>query len=319
LIVVPDGPLHHLPFDALRAERGGPPLAARFEIVIAPSATLWRYWRERPAHAATGRALTFADPVLSAGRNGAAETRSATLERGLRLGRLPYAREESRAIARHLGSVDALVGARASESALKQRDLRGYDILHFAAHAIADESRPERSAVLLAPGAATEDGLLQAREISMLDLTDRTVVLSACQTAAGAVLSGEGVLSLARAFFTAGADNVIGSRWPIRDEDAAALFDGFYRHLAGGASLSSALRQAKADALTAGRPARAWASLMLMGDGGFRPFPNGRATSTATSSPVWFWAIGSGLLGALLFGIWGLGSGRFVARSTPRA
>ncbi len=291
LIVVPDGPLHHLPFDALRAARGGPPLAARFEIVVAPSATLWRYWRERPGHAATERMLTFADPVLSAGRSGTAETRSATLERGLRLGRLPYAREESRAIERHVGSVDTLVGARASESALKQRDLRGYDILHFAAHAIADETRPDRSAVLLAPGAATEDGLLQAREISMLDLTDRAVVLSACQTAAGAVLSGEGVLSLARAFFTAGAGTVIGSRWPIRDEDAAALFEGFYRHLAGGASLSSALKQTKTDAIAAGRPARAWASLVLMGDGGFRPFPNGRPAAADTKptagAPPW--------------------------------
>jgi CHAT domain-containing protein len=291
LIIVPDGPLHHLPFDALRAERGGPPLAARYEIVVAPSATLGRHWRERPAHAATQRTLTFADPVLSAGNAGTAATRSATLERGLRLGRLPYARQESRSIEQHLGLVDTLVGARASEKALKDSDLRRYDILHFAAHAIADETRPERSAVLLAPGAATEDGLLQTREISSLDLTDRTVVLSACQTAAGVVLSGEGVLSLARAFFTAGADTVIGSRWPIRDEDAAALFDGFYRHVGQGASLSEALKRAKADAIDGKRPARAWASLVLMGDGGLRPFPGGR---TGPPSSVQGRAIGMG-------------------------
>ena len=276
LVIVADGPLHHLPFDVLRAARGGPPLAARYEIVAAPSATIWQFWRSRPAHASTGRALTLADPALEAPADGVASTRSATLERGLRLGRLPYARREGQAIERYLGSADTLVGRHASEKALKERDLRAYDILHFAAHAIADDARPERSAVLLAPGAATEDGLLQAREIAGLDLDDRVVILSACQTAAGAVVSGEGVLSLARAFFAAGAATVIGSRWPIRDEEAAAMFDRFYAHVAGGASVSEALKRAKTDAIAAQRPARAWASLVLVGSGAFRPFPGGR-------------------------------------------
>jgi CHAT domain-containing protein len=276
LIIVPDGPVHHLPFDVLRAERGGQPLAARFEIVVVPSATLWHRWRNRPARTPTQRTLTFADPTLEAPADGNAPTRSATLERGLRLGRLPFARRESQFIEHHLGSADTFVGRSASEKALKDRNLRDYDILHFAAHAIADEGRPERSAVLLAPGAATEDGLLQSREIEGLDLTDRVVVLSACQTAAGAVLSGEGMLSLARAFFAAGAGTVIGSRWPIRDEEAAAMFDRFYAHVAAGASLADALKRAKTDAIQAHRPARAWASLVLVGDGRFAPFPGGR-------------------------------------------
>ena len=130
-------------------------------------------------------------------------------------------------------------------------------------------------------------------------------MLSACQTAAGAVLSGEGVLSLARAFFSAGADTVIGSRWPIRDEDAAALFDGFYRHVGAGASLSDALRRAKADAIAAHRPARAWASLVLMGDGGSTPFPGGRSGSPSTAQmrampiPWWIPLAGAGTLTAI--------------------
>jgi CHAT domain-containing protein len=283
LVIVPDGPLHHLPFDALRPSRGGQPLALRYEMVVAPSATLWRQWRERRPRETTHRTLTFADPVLSGGNAGAASTRSATLERGLRLGRLPFARAEGKAIEKYLGSAETLVGSHASEKALKDRDLNGYDIVHFAAHAIADEMRPERSAVLLAPGAANEDGLVQVREIESLDLNGRAVVLSACQTATGAVLSGEGVLSLARAFFGAGAVTVIGSRWPIRDEDAAVLFDGFYRHVAGGANLSEALARTRTDAINAGRPARAWASLVLMGDGQFRPYPGGKPLPERTT------------------------------------
>ena len=276
LVIVPDGPLHHLPFDALRPQRGGDALATRYEITVAPSANLWRLWRARPAPTATQRTLAFADPVLASAATRSAATRSATLERGLRLGRLPFARQESESIQRHLGGVDTLMGSRASEKALKDRDLSNYDIVHFAVHAIADEGHPDRSAVLLAPGAANEDGLLQAREIEGLDLSNRVVILSACQTATGAVLSGEGVLSLARAFFSAGATTVIGSRWPIRDDDAAALFESFYRSLGQGATLSDALKRAKADAITARRPAAAWASLVLLGDGEFRPYPNGR-------------------------------------------
>ena len=62
LIIIPDGPLHHLPFDALK-DRDGIPLATRFQLVMAPSATLWRHWREKTAPAGTRRALAFADPV----------------------------------------------------------------------------------------------------------------------------------------------------------------------------------------------------------------------------------------------------------------
>ena len=102
-------------------------------------------------------------------------------------------------------------------------------------------------------------------------------MLSACYTAGGAVLSGEGVLSLARAFFEAGAHAVIGSRWPLRDADAAALFDTFYRHLGRGASLSEALKATQDEARAAGRPASAWASLVLLGNGTLRPFANAPA------------------------------------------
>ncbi len=285
LILVPDGPLHHLPFDALRSP-DGIALGQRYELSIVPSATLWRHWREKGPHTPTHRSLAFADPVLEVSVSADATERGASIQRGLRLGRLPYARRETDAIGRYLGGVDALVGSGASEKALKGRNLRDYDILHFAVHAVADDGRPERSAVLLAPGASNEDGLLQSREIEELDLDRRVVVLSACETASGTILSGEGVLSLARAFFEAGATTVIGSRWPIRDRDAASLFESFYRQVGRGASLSEALKAAKQEAIAAERPASAWASLVLLGDGDFRPFPHGRTEPAAAASRV---------------------------------
>ena len=286
LIIVADGPLQHLPFDALRAARDAPPLAARYELTATPSAALWLDWRKNPVPPAPQGAFALADPELSTAGQGDAADRSGVLLRGGTLGRLPHARRESRALSRHIGSVDALVGPLASEYAVKTRDLRDYQIVHFAAHAIADETHPERSAVFLSPGADSEDGLLQAREIGELRLEGRIVVLSACQTASGAVLSGEGVLSLARAFFQAGARTVIGTRWPVRDEDAASLFETFYEELGKGASISEALARTKIEAMLANRPPQVWAGLVLLGDGTSRPFPAGAG---GTVNSTWPW------------------------------
>ena len=281
LVIVPDGVLHHLAFEALRASPDAPPLGARYEIVLTPSATLWLQGRASHRRPPAGRILVLADPVLGISDGLPAPARTATLLRGVNIGRLPHAREESRAIAQYVTGADVLLGARASEHEVKARDLRTYDVMHFAAHALADEAHPERSAVLLAPGGPAEDGLLQAREIAALDIDESIVVLSACRTAAGAVLSGEGVLSLARAFFEGGAHAVIGTRWPLRDADAAVLFDTFYRRLAEGATLSAALKTTRDEARAAGRPPSAWAGLVLLGNGDLRPFASRRPPVTA--------------------------------------
>jgi len=302
LIVIPDGPLQQLPLETLRATAVAGPIAARYEVVVAPSATLWLQWREHQAQPARRSVLVFADPELVQSADSEAGTRSAAFHQGLRLGRLPHARRESRAIERHLDAVDALVGREASESALKARDPQQYALLHFAAHAVSDEVRPERSAVLLSAGAEGEDGLLQAREIQHLDLRGRIVILSACDTASGTMLNGEGVLSLARAFFQAGARAVVGTRWRIRDEDGAELFDAFYEHLAAGASLSEALARSKQEAIARGRTADAWGSLILLGDGAARPFAAGAGSaSNDRGRLMWPFLALALLLSALVF------------------
>jgi CHAT domain-containing protein len=126
--------------------------------------------------------------------------------------------------------------------------------------------RPERSAIILAGG----DGALTMSDIAALDLGGRLVVLAACQSADGGVLDGEGVQSLGRAFFLAGARTVVASLWPLRDDDAVALFASFYRHLDGGASVADALASAKRERLASGAPAAAWAGVVVLGDGDLR-------------------------------------------------
>lgn len=275
LVIVPDDLLHRLPFAALRPEPGAEPLATRYEITLAPSATLWLRWREsRPAPAVTP-ALVFADPVSLATVEGATE-RAASFISPARLGRLPYARSEGRAVVRHLGGGELLLGEDASETYLKRKGAGPFGLIHFAAHAVTDDVNPDRSGVHLSPGDGKEDGLLQVREIVELDLDRRIVVLSSCESASGEILRGEGVMGLARGFFQAGAHTVVASLWPLRDDEGAALFDRFYYHLGKGASVAAALQAAQRDRMEEGAPAAAWAGVVVLGDGDRVPVPGGR-------------------------------------------
>jgi CHAT domain-containing protein/tetratricopeptide (TPR) repeat protein len=283
LVIIPDDALHRLPFAALRPAAGSDPLATRFEITLAPSATLRLRWRQgRPTDAAL-TALVFADPVsfLTAGQ--AASERSAIFAVATRLGPLPQAREEGGSVVRHLGG-RLLAGEDASETYIKRNGAGRFGLLHFATHASTDDVEPDRSFVLLAPGDAKEDGLLQVREIVDLDLDGRVVVLSSCESASGEILRGEGVMGLARAFFQAGAHTVVASLWPLRDDDGAALFDRFYHHLGQGETVAAALQAAQRDRMDDGAPAAAWAGVVVLGDGDRVPLPGGRRGSGAA---VW--------------------------------
>ena len=139
--------------------------------------------------------------------------------------------------------------------------------MHFATHAVADDASPDRSAVLLAKTAGDDDGRLRPSEVAALDLHARAIVLSACRTAAGPVASGEGVLSLARAFFEGGARTVVASHERLRDDEAERLFEWFYAHLRQGETMGGALRSARRRALSEGVPAATWAGVVLLGDG----------------------------------------------------
>ena len=302
LILIPDDVLHQLPFGALRASKEAPPLAARYMLSQAPSATLWLDWKGHKASPARTPALVFADPPPPGGDSG--RTALASLERSAavfastsRLGPLPYARHESRAVVSHLGggSVQRL-GEKAAEAFLKHAPLHEYGLLHFATHAVTDEANPERSGVLLAPGDDAEDGLLQIREIVDLYLESRTVVLSACSTNTGAVLRGEGVMSLARAFFQAGAHTVVASLWKLRDDEAAEFFDRFYDHLGEGLSVAASAHAAQRELIEEGAPAAAWAGIVVLGDGNAVPLPGGRRGPALYPLPVWAWALAGGVL-----------------------
>jgi len=287
LIIVPDDHLHRLAFAALGAGPRVEPIVRRYQISIVPSATLWARWRARRRQRPAERpALVLADPPPPA-----PAVRRAFQAGGITLPPepLPGARREADALVRYLGrGCERRVGGEVSAAALLDpRAAPGrFALVHFAAHSIVDDRDPRRSGIWLSPSAG-HDGLLRAAEIAKLGFDDRLVVLATCSSNGGPLLSGEGVMSLAHAFFEARARTVVASLWPQLDTDAEALVTSFYRHLGGGASVAAALRLAQLERLrqVPRMPPAAWAGMVVLGDGDLVPFPGGRQPWR------WGWAI----------------------------
>lgn len=271
LIVVPDGSLNSVPFGSL-VDPNGAYLSQHVDVFAAPSATIYYALKTAMQEMATKPFLGVAySPMQSKEEPLASNTRGLFDLRGAHLTPLPFAREEVAVAAGTLG-IGAVVidGDAASETALKALPLQDFKVIHFAAHAIGNEVEPDRAALILAAGNGTDDGLWQAREIRRTRLNADVVVLSACETGVGRLDGQEGVMNLARAFFTAGAKSVVASLWPVEDRSTATVMESFYQHLAAGASVSESLRQAQLDFIKDyGEKAQPnmWAGFEVIGDG----------------------------------------------------
>jgi tetratricopeptide (TPR) repeat protein len=273
LIIVPDDALHRVPFDALLLADGRAAVE-RYGISITPSALTLRQVQARARPALPRPAgLVLADPAFATLRPDP-ESRGPALafaDAG-GLGRLRYTADEAKRIARVFPGVNVKLRNQASEAFLRSNPLRNYRILHFATHAVVDERAQSRTGLALAPGAG-HDGFLGPGDLAALDLDADLVVLSACRTASGVVVRGEGVLGLTAPLIQAGARAVIATRWKVRDRAAADLVGVFYAALARGLPAGDALREAKLEALRHGAPPRDWAAFTLIGDPLVRPLP----------------------------------------------
>jgi CHAT domain-containing protein len=300
LVVIPDGPVHRLPLDALSAGPGGPYVAERFTISVQPSAALWLRMRAAPKEG-PGRLLVLADPA------GPASVLAVRRDAASVLGALEHARQEGEvALSTFPAGSELRTGLAASEAFLKNANLDGVSLIHFATHARVDVRDPEHSAVLLAAGGPNEDGRLEPAEISHLGLRGRTVVLAACETSAGPVYRGEGVMSLARAFFAAGARAVVGTLDRTRDEEAGLFFSAFYDALRLGASVGDAVAVAKRERIRHGGPPAAWADVVVLGDADARPRERGIS-----------WLVPAAV-GGLVLTLAGLGAGRRWRSRRPK-
>jgi len=238
LRIVPDGVAWRLPFHALVDGRGKH-LAERMPVAYSPSLAMARTAAAQPGTRRT--LLAFGDPAIRT--ETAHFTRS--LFRDVNLGRLPDAASEARAIARLYRNANVRIGADAREAAFKD-DAPEYRVLHLAAHSIIDDRAPMFSSIVLSASGNNplEDGLLEAREIAGLDLRADLAVLSACETARGAVTAGEGVVGLSWAFLAAGVPTTVVSQWKVSSASTAELMIEFHRQLRGGQKAAEALRTA---------------------------------------------------------------------------
>jgi CHAT domain-containing protein len=163
------------------------------------------------------------------------------------------------------------MGADATEEKAKTEGGQA-TMLHFACHGLADGDSPLESWLALSLPRpwreGLDNGLLQAWEIfEQMRIDADLVTLSACGTALGREMSGEGVLGLTRAFQYAGARTVLASLWPVDDASAAELMRRFYLHLKRGESKDAALRAAQLEMLRGpGSHPYHWAAFELFGD-----------------------------------------------------
>lgn len=302
LAIVADGPLAGVPFGALPAAVAGGrisfdrpcttgdcPLVEKVEVVTLPSASVLAALRElrKAREPRSLRAAVIADPVFratdprvsAAGAGeataaGALARRDATLEWLESLPRLPASRDEAHAIAELAGPGRAIVRLdfAAGRGALFDAELRAPDVLHLASHAIIDEAQPELSGIVLslvdARGSRVR-GFVPLIEVYDLPIAADLVVLSACRSAGGAEVPGEGLSSLTRGFMHAGALRVVASLWSVEDAATAAFMRSFYRALfAQGLPAAAALRTAQAELRASARWASPyyWAAFTLHGD-----------------------------------------------------
>ena len=272
LVVVPDGLLHRVPFDALVLP-DGKRVIERFAVSYAPSATIAATWWSREPTPPVEAALVLADPrfdpEISTGDGGAEVFRDAIAGRG-GLPRLRGSGREAGIVARYLAGATVRRRDAASESWLKRERLTKFGVVHFATHALVDEGSVTTTALALAPGDG-EDGFLRAGELAGLQLSADLVVLSACRTAGGTLIRGEGVQGLSSPLLAAGARAVVATWWPIGDAATVSLAQAFYQSMADGRAAGDALREAKLAALARGASTREWAAFTLVGNPLVRP------------------------------------------------
>lgn len=221
LIIVPDGALAYLPFEAL--SRGGQYLVEKYNIKYEPSLTSLSKLEEP-------KQMKRKDLLAVAG----SETEG---QNNQPFSALPSTIIEVDSIAKKFQNSAILKDAEVSEQRVKStlRDNK-YKYIHLATHSIIDENHPARSGLALSStsdksASSREDGMLRKSEIFGLNLNSNMVVLSACNTGLGKVVKGEGMLGMQRSFFYAGTSTVVVSLWNVYDRSTATFMNQFYQNI----------------------------------------------------------------------------------------
>lgn len=308
IAIVADGVLQYIPFAALTKpqedQSTSQPLIMDHEVVMLPSlstiAVLRRQFHNRPRAERT--VAVFADPVFEkddprigpsprlasslsarAQQHGEASLKDRQLRAAQELDRadgpvnfvrLPFSAQEAQYVSGVVPKDEArsALGFDASLRTVLDPELRKYRIIHFATHALLNNSHPELSGVVLSlfnRRGKPQDGFLRLNEIYQLNLSADLVVLSACQTGLGKQSRGEGLIGLTHGFMYAGVPRVVASLWRIDDRASAELMKFFYealltKHMTPAAALRAA--QIKMLQSREWRFPQYWAAFVLQGE-----------------------------------------------------
>ncbi|MFC3120126.1 CHAT domain-containing protein [Agaribacter flavus] len=228
LVIVPNGTLNLLPFSALYLPKTNQSLLERFSIAYSPSLQMMSQSNISDAFNKEELSmLLVADPAM--------QTKESNTEIHAKLGfdleELPYTALEAEDIL-EIKSLNTtqLSRERASKDHVITSLTEAFDIVHFATHGVSNSQLPAISGLVLS-NYNNVDNLFMAPEIAGLNISPTLAVLSGCETTLGSLVDGEGFMGLSRAFFEAGAQNVIGSLWEVKDDATAKLMAKFYKLL----------------------------------------------------------------------------------------
>ena len=286
LIVIPDGNLWNLNFDLLIKDDSGTDYNALnyllndLSISYAYSTRLLFDSKKSPPKNKQLLAFSFSEEALG-------EQVDLNVVRNKDMSELPGAVREIRGISQMVDG-DFFYGKAASESNFKALASE-YSILHLALHGEINDKDINASKLFFAanPADSTEDNFLYPFELYGMDLNAQLVVLSACNTGAGNIRKGEGIMSLGRAFQYAGAGSLLLSQWELVDELTPKIVESFYKYLTEGMPKNQALRQAKLDFISGDDPSLAnpyyWGGFVLLG--------NTSTIELETKRPYWLYAL----------------------------
>ncbi len=292
LIILPDASLHYLPFELLLTAESDeigrvdyhrlPFLIKRYDMRYSPSASVMLSRREnRLPDPRNFLALApFNEPESTHIRASSDEAlNDSDVSRYLNsLAPLPLTGYETREISRLFSQrntvrsfffperTEVLTGRRASRSRVVDGRLDDYSYIHIATHAFINDRNPSLSGIALHPG-SDDNGILYVGDIYNLQMNADLVVLGACDTGLGEIRKGEGMVGFSRAFFYAGASNLMVSMWKVNDQSTAHFMIEFYRNIRKGKSYSASLREAKLNFIDHPEYAdpRHWAAFILLG------------------------------------------------------
>lgn len=293
LAIVADGVLQFIPFAALQVQNPKSKIQTALietnEIIVLPSASVLAELRRSAGQTKMPEKTiaVFADPVFEANdprldknteKNAVKPTGLKMVlrdfNRGETLPRLLASREEALNISRFVpkNQVTSYIDFDASRENVMSEALSNYRILHFATHGLLDAARPEFSSLVFSlydKNGRAQDGFLRLDQIYNLNLNSDLVVLSACQTALGKDVRGEGLIGLTRGFMYAGARRVAASLWKVDDAGSAEFMRRFYQNfLQKKLSAAAALRQTQNEMrkIPRFRSPYFWAAFTLQGD-----------------------------------------------------